>query len=240
MSEIKDIQIIENKECVLSFESSVFGQENISYIEWIEKDNEVLKGEINSRKFKYPVTEDGLYTYYLVVCKPIEYYSVVHESDKEEFAIPENVMFEYDSNFYITKEGFERALLSEVLEKSEAITDTSVIWEKSQEVDYCEYGSVQHYCLCAFSKCYIARQLELLNNFLDNGCLGSCKENTETDMKSYLTLISKYILEYLRCIKDYDEMNRLLSILNSCDQFLCPKDFITKAISGGCNCGKHK
>ncbi len=236
MSEIKDIQIIENKECVLSFESQILGQENIAYIEWISKDDTVLQGEINSEKFKYQIEEDGLHKYYLVVCHPIEWFA---NSNTETYTIPINAIYFYNDSFYKVTEDCESLSLEEILNKSEALTDTDVIWEKAQETDYCDYGTVEHYCLCLFSKCYVARQLDFLNNFLDNGCLGSCKENKEVDTKSYLTLISKYVLEYLRCLGDYDEINRLLSILNSCDQFLCPKDVITKAISGGCNCGKH-
>lgn len=236
MSEIKDIQIIENKECVLSFESQILGQENIAYIEWITKNDEVLKGEINSEKFKYEIQEDGLHKYYIVVCHILDWFL---DSITELYTIPINAVFFYDNAFYLVTKNCIDSTLETVLENSEVLNDTTVIWEKAQETEYCDYGSVEHYCLCLFSKCYIARQLEFLNNFLDNGCFGSCKENQEVDIKSFLTLISKYILEYLRCLKDYDEVDRLLGILNSCDQFLCPKDVITKAISGGCNCGKH-
>ena len=51
-------------------------------------------------------------------------------------------------------------------------------------------------------------------------------------------LATLYVLEYLISIKDYDEANRILNIVLTCDDYLCPQSYSGFKVSGGCNCGK--
>ena len=50
-------------------------------------------------------------------------------------------------------------------------------------------------------------------------------------------IASLAVLDWLIANKDYDEAKRILSILNSCDSYLCPSEYNNSMI-GGCNCGK--
>ena len=50
-------------------------------------------------------------------------------------------------------------------------------------------------------------------------------------------IASLAVLDWLIANKDYDEAKRILNILDSCDDYLCPSEY-NSGIMGGCNCGK--
>ncbi len=241
MSEIKNIKILENKDCQLSFYNDRL--DNISnkvFIDFIVRDNSVVYNEVvespeDTPIFKYSPDKDGEFTYYRIVVPTLEYYS----AGNELYSVPSNKLFYIDSKIYKTEvelNGSKDYIITSSIKLSRIIDE---VYELAKSDNNCYWGSKSHFCLCHLRNCLTNNMQAALSEFIENGCESQCY----IPMKdvSNLSIISLYALNLLLCSgteSDMDEATRIYNIINSCDGFLCKEDY-TNTIYGGCNCGKN-
>lgn len=212
------INVLENKDCSLTF--IVEDQfTNMVRIEFIVKNNTVVDNLVSEPIEKgirdpyiYYNAPDGLFTYYIMWVyneKPIK-----------------GIYLNNGKLINVTETG------------EEELTNIIKAFNINKEIDSKYSDSIKYFNLCHFKNCYINGLYNLLNEFLNNGCEISCRVNKDLENRSNLLILSLYVLNHLICSKDYDEAQRILDIITSCDGFLCSQEYYGNLSLGGCNCGK--
>lgn len=183
-----------------------------------EPDNEIVYNhveEVESDSEFIPQCQEslsgGIYVYNLIA---------IPVADKE----PENGDFWY-------KEG-------KVYKGAEEVTTLSDLFNGALDSNTCYAGTKSYFTMCEINKCFLNRLIDYLNEYLENGCNSLCRDASSIASKKDLLIAFDYVLRYLTNLGDIDEFNKLINLLLSCDDTLCPKSTRGVLISGGCGCGR--
>lgn len=212
------INVLENKDCSLTF--IVEDQfTNKVRIEFIVKNNTVVDNLVSEpidksirEPYIYHDAPDGLFTYYIMW---------IYNSKPDK-----GIYLKDGKLIYVSESG------------EEELTDIIKAFNINKELDENSVDSIKYFNLCHFKNCYINGLYNSLNEFLKNGCGTSCHIDKDIENRNNLLILSLYVLNYLICNEEYDEAQRILDIITSCDGFLCPQEYYGDLTLGGCNCGK--
>lgn len=186
-----------------------------------------ISDSTNYQCYRYKTNYDGRYIY----CK----YGIYNpESLKEnnEYKIKDKVFY-YNNNIYI---GVQNITTLDDLNNTNAKLISNwylLIKEKDTNpnlhLDY--YYTTEFFTYCKLNKCVFNYQRQTVFDYID-ACNNICKKDNQKEIRDFL-FISLYILEYLVCVGNYSEAQRILENLSSCGN-LCDDNLLN--ISNNCNC----
>lgn len=167
----------------------------------------ITENEYN--RYKYALSEDGLFVYYKVAIQKKEY---MGQDYKKKIY--------YDNGKIMLKD-------KEINDPSELVnylTSTGM-----GVLDFCEEPI---YSLCKLEHCVFNLQKEILNKQVSN-CGLDCNKNINLKNQRNFLFISLYVLQHLVSEEKYDEADEILEKLSSCGS-LC-KNIKNATNDCGCN-----
>ena len=246
MEQELNIELLENQDCCFTAVDSTRipldsnNKVNRAYIEYVIKDNSIVFNLITESETEsdivnntiIPTSSDGLFKYYKIVVPTLEYFRAGDSS----YSIAKDRFFYIDKKIYKTNVELTSA---DSLESScTQITSIMDLWNAREEDDNIYYAYKEYFSICRIKNCFLSRVAESAAIYAANGCNSSCNKDQSTSEKRDFMLATLYVLEWLISTGDYDEANRILSIVLSCDDYLCPQTYIGTVTGGGCNCGR--
>ena len=237
MKQELNIKILENQECGITATDYTSYNKSIkaAFIEFIVKENSIVYNIV--RVVNAPsdiitntdisINEDGLYTYHKLIIPTLEYYRVGDSSYNVA-----NKCFYYDQKIYKS----DSNITLDQINSCEKISNISDML-KLVDNDDVSYYKEDFFVLCRLRNCFLQRINLNILDFVEAGCNLECIKSSENLIARNFMIASLAVLDWLIANKDYDEAKRILSILNSCDSYLCPSEYNNSMI-GGCNCGK--
>ena len=239
MKQELNIKILENQECGITVTDYTSYNESIkaAFIEFVVKDESIIYNivrEVNSpsdiaTNTEIPINKDGLYIYHKLIIPTLEYYKAGDSSynvAKKCFYYNQK-LYKSDSNITLDQ--------IDTCEKISNVSDMLGLVD-SEDVSY---YTENFFVLCRLRNCFLQRiNLSLLDS-VEVDCHLECIKSSKNLVARNFMIASLAVLDWLIANKDYDEAKRILNILDSCDDYLCPSEY-NSSIMGGCNCGKSE
>lgn len=183
-----------------------------------------FSSEQNFRNYIYYFDYDGRYIYYKYAIYKVE--SLLNE---DVYNIKDRIFY-YNQNIYLG--------LKDVSSLDDLNTSNSKIisnWYElknyiGQNIDY--FYTIELFTYCKLNKCVIKYQKQTIFNKIQN-CKNICKTDDQKDLRNFL-MITVYVLDYLVCIENYEEAQRILESLSSCNTLCDDSLFINT--NNNCNC----
>lgn len=207
----------------------------------IFKEYKHSRGEYSQNISTIIFPQDGIFTYYKFVIPKIEH---LIKLDNRTIKMQDQVFY-YNKQFYIGTSNIEfiettiedvlENHISEVLEHAEVIDNYLDIWKYIKESNATQTFSFQEiiFSMCKLQKCLVNLQKKTL---LDTKNCLECDTNTSIRYKRDFLLSALYVLDYLKDRKNYDEAQRILDNLSTCDN-LCGDEL---NLNNNCGCGSTK
>lgn len=237
MKQELNIKILENQECGITVTDCTSYNESIkaAFIEFVVKDESIIYNivrEVNTpsdiaTNTEIPINKDGLYIYHKLIIPTLEYYKAGDLSYNVA-----NKCFYYNQKLYKS----DSNITLDQIDTCEKISNVS---DMLGLVDYedVSYYTENLFILCRLRNCFLQRiNLSLLDS-VEVDCHLECIKSSKNLIARNFMIASLAVLDWLIANKDYDEAKRILNILDSCDDYLCPSEY-NSGIMGGCNCGK--
>ena len=237
MKQELNIKILENQECGITVTDYTSYNESIkaAFIEFVVKDESIIYNivrEVNTpsdiaTNTEIPINKDGLYIYHKLIIPTLEYYKAGDLSYNVA-----NKCFYYNQKLYKS----DSNITLDQIDTCEKISNVS---DMLGLVDYedVSYYTENLFILCRLRNCFLQRiNLSLLDS-VEVDCHLECIKSSKNLIARNFMIASLAVLDWLIANKDYDEAKRILNILDSCDDYLCPSVY-NSSIMGGCNCGK--
>ena len=246
MEQELNIELLENQDCCFTAVDSTRipldsnNKVNRAYIEFVVKDSSIVYNIINEAVDESDVLNntiitpgsDGLFKYYKIVIPTLEYYRAGDSS----YSIESGRFFYIDQKIY--KVNTTLASADNIESSCTQLTSIMDLWNSREEDNNIYYAYKEFFSICRIKNCYLNRVAESISNDASKICNSNCGVDGSSTEKRDFMLATLYVLEYLISIKDYDEANRILNIILTCDDYLCPQSYSGFKVSGGCNCGK--
>ena len=237
MKQELNIKILENQECGITVTDYTSYNESIkaAFIEFVVKDESIIYNivrEVNTpsdiaTNTEIPINKDGLYIYHKLIIPTLEYYKAGDLSYNVA-----NKCFYYNQKIYKS----DSDITLDQINNCEKITNVSDMLKLTDTEDV-SYYTEDFFILCRLRNCFLQRiNLSLLDS-VEVDCHLECIKSSKNLIARNFMIASLAVLDWLIANKDYDEAKRILNILNSCDDYLCPSGY-NSSIIGGCNCGK--
>lgn len=183
----------------------------------------------------FKLNSDGKYTYYKLIIPTLEMFHCISTIDSgDTFEIDDSwavsgKIFYYNGNFYYSEKDLQTAA---EINSCEQITNFNILWNQKDSQGFFFFEK------CIFSiwnleKCLLSLQRKIIENCHTNKCV------TDIDIKYRRDFIldSVFVLKYMMSLRQYEEAQRILDNLSSCDGFgLCEDE--SRNISSGCGCGR--
>ena len=237
MKQELNIKILENQECGITVTDYTSYNESIkaAFIEFVVKDESIIYNivrEVNTpsdiaTNTEIPINKDGLYIYHKLIIPTLEYYKAVDLSYNVA-----NKCFYYNQKLYKS----DSNITLDQIDTCEKISNVSDMLGLVNSEDV-SYYTENFFVLCRLRNCFLQRiNLSLLDS-VEVDCHLECIKSSKNLIARNFMIASLAVLDWLIANKDYDEAKRILNILDSCDDYLCPSEY-NSGIMGGCNCGK--
>ena len=237
MKQELNIKILENQECGITVTDYTSYNESIkaSFIEFVVKDESIIYNivrEVNTpsdiaTNTEIPINKDGLYIYHKLIIPTLEYYKAGDLSYNVA-----NKCFYYNQKLYKS----DSNITLDQIDTCEKISNVSDMLGLVNSEDV-SYYTENFFVLCRLRNCFLQRiNLSLLDS-VEVDCHLECIKSSKNLIARNFMIASLAVLDWLIANKDYDEAKRILNILDSCDDYLCPSEY-NSGIMGGCNCGK--
>ena len=237
MKQELNIKILENQECGITVTDYTSYNESIkaAFIEFVVKDESIIYNivrEVNTpsdiaTNTEIPINKDGLYIYHKLIIPTLEYYKAGDLSYNVA-----NKCFYYNQKLYKS----DSNITLDQIDTCEKISNVSDMLELVDSEDV-SYYTENFFVLCRLRNCFLQRiNLSLLDS-VEVDCHLECIKSSKNLIARNFMIASLAVLDWLVANKDYDEAKRILNILDSCDDYLCPSEY-NSDIMGGCNCGK--
>ena len=237
MKQELNIKILENQECGITVTDYTSYNESIkaAFIEFVVKDESIIYNivrEVNSpsdiaTNTEIPINKDGLYIYHKLIIPTLEYYKAGDLSYNVA-----NKCFYYNQKLYKS----DSNITLDQIDTCEKISNISDMLGLVDGEDV-SYYTENFFVLCRLRNCFLQRiNLSLLDS-VEVDCHLECIKSSKNLIARNFMIASLAVLDWLIANKDYDEAKRILNILDSCDDYLCPSEY-NSGIMGGCNCGK--
>lgn len=237
MKQELNIKILENQECGITVTDYTSYNESIkaAFIEFVVKDESIIYNivrEVNTpsdiaTNTEIPINKDGLYIYHKLIIPTLEYYKAGDLSYNVA-----NKCFYYNQKLYKS----DSNITLDQIDTCEKISNVSDMLELVDSEDV-SYYTENFFVLCRLRNCFLQRiNLSLLDS-VEVDCHLECIKSSKNLIARNFMIASLAVLDWLVANKDYDEAKRILNILDSCDDYLCPSEY-NSSIMGGCNCGK--
>ena len=237
MKQELNIKILENQECGITVTDYTSYNESIkaAFIEFVVKDESIIYNivrEVNTpsdiaTNTEIPINKDGLYIYHKLIIPTLEYYKAGDLSYNVA-----NKCFYYNQKLYKS----DSNITLDQIDTCEKISNISDMLELVDSEDV-SYYTENFFVLCRLRNCFLQRiNLSLLDS-VKVDCHLECIKSSKNLIARNFMIASLAVLDWLVANKDYDEAKRILNILDSCDDYLCPSEY-NSGIMGGCNCGK--
>ena len=239
MKQELNIKILENQECGITVTDYTSYNESIkaAFIEFVVKDESIIYNivrEVNSpsdiaTNTEIPINKDGLYIYHKLIIPTSEYYKAGDLSYNVA-----NKCFYYNQKLYKS----DSNITLDQIDTCEKISNVSDMLGLVDSEDV-SYYTENFFVLCRLRNCFLQRiNLSLLDS-VEVDCHLECIKYSKNLIARNFMIASLAVLDWLIANKDYDEAKRILNILDSCDDYLCPSEY-NSSIMGGCNCGKSE
>ena len=237
MKQELNIKILENQECGITVTDYTSYNESIkaAFIEFVVKDESIIYNivrEVNTpsdiaTNTEIPINKDGLYIYHKLIIPTLEYYKAGDLSYNVA-----NKCFYYNQKLYRS----DSNITLDQIDTCEKISNVSDMLGLVDSEDV-SYYTENFFVLCRLRNCFLQRiNLSLLDS-VKVDCHLECIKSSKNLIARNFMIASLAVLDWLIANKDYDEAKRILNILDSCDDYLCPSEY-NSSIMGGCNCGK--
>lgn len=237
MKQELNIKILENQECGITVTDYTSYNESIkaAFIEFVVKDESIIYNivrEVNTpsdiaTNTEIPINKDGLYIYHKLIIPTLEYYKAGDLSYNVA-----NKCFYYNQKLYKS----DSNITLDQIDTCEKISNVSDMLGLVDGEDV-SYYTENFFVLCRLRNCFLQRiNLSLLDS-VEVDCHLECIKSSKNLIARNFMIASLAVLDWLIANKDYDEAKRILNILDSCDDYLCPSEY-NSGIMGGCNCGK--
>lgn len=237
MKQELNIKILENQECGITVTDYTSYNESIkaAFIEFVVKDESIIYNivrEVNTpsdiaTNTEIPINKDGLYIYHKLIIPTLEYYKAGDLSYNVA-----NKCFYYNQKLYRS----DSNITLDQIDTCEKISNVSDMLGLVDSEDV-SYYTENFFVLCRLRNCFLQRiNLSLLDS-VEVDCHLECIKSSKNLIARNFMIASLAVLDWLIANKDYDEAKRILNILDSCDDYLCPSEY-NNSIMGGCNCGK--
>lgn len=237
MKQELNIKILENQECGITVTDYTSYNESIkaAFIEFVVKDESIIYNivrEVNTpsdiaTNTEIPINKDGLYIYHKLIIPTLEYYKAGDLSYNVA-----NKCFYYNQKLYKS----DSNITLDQIDTCEKISNISDMLGLVDNEDV-SYYTENFFVLCRLRNCFLQRiNLSLLDS-VEVDCHLECIKSSKNLIARNFMIASLAVLDWLIANKDYDEAKRILNILDSCDDYLCPSEY-NSGIMGGCNCGK--
>lgn len=237
MKQELNIKILENQECGITVTDYTSYNESIkaAFIEFVVKDESIIYNivrEVNTpsdiaTNTEIPINKDGLYIYHKLIIPTLEYYKAGDLSYNVA-----NKCFYYNQKLYKS----DSNITLDQIDTCEKISNISDMLGLVDGEDV-SYYTENFFVLCRLRNCFLQRiNLSLLDS-VKVDCHLECIKSSKNLIARNFMIASLAVLDWLIANKDYDEAKRILNILDSCDDYLCPSEY-NSSIMGGCNCGK--
>ena len=237
MKQELNIKILENQECGITVTDYTSYNESIkaAFIEFVVKDESIIYNiviEVNTpsdiaTNTEIPINKDGLYIYHKLIIPTLEYYKAGDLSYNVA-----NKCFYYNQKLYRS----DSNITLDQIDTCEKISNVSDMLGLVDSEDV-SYYTENFFVLCRLRNCFLQRiNLSLLDS-VEVDCHSECIKSSKNLIARNFMIASLAVLDWLIANKDYDEAKRILNILDSCDDYLCPSEY-NSSIMGGCNCGK--
>ena len=237
MKQELNIKILENQECGITVTDYTSYNESIkaAFIEFVVKDESIIYNivrEVNTpsdiaTNTEIPINKDGLYIYHKLIIPTLEYYKAGDLSYNVA-----NKCFYYNQKLYRS----DSNITLDQIDTCEKISNVSDMLGLVDSEDV-SYYTENFFVLCRLRNCFLQRiNLSLLDS-VEVDCHLECIKSSKNLIARNFMIASLAVLDWLIANKDYDEAKRILNILDSCDDYLCPSEY-NSSIMGGCNCGK--
>ena len=237
MKQELNIKILENQECGITVTDYTSYNESIkaAFIEFVVKDESIIYNivrEVNTpsdiaTNTEIPINKDGLYIYHKLIIPTLEYYKAGDLSYNVA-----NKCFYYNQKIYKS----DSNITLDQIDTCEKISNISDMLELVDGEDV-SYYTENFFVLCRLRNCFLQRiNLSLLDS-VEVDCHLECIKSSKNLIARNFMIASLAVLDWLIANKDYDEAKRILNILDSCDDYLCPSEY-NSGVMGGCNCGK--
>ena len=237
MKQELNIKILENQECGITVTDYTSYNKSIkaAFIEFVVKDESIIYNivrEVNTpsdiaTNTEIPINKDGLYIYHKLIIPTLEYYKAGDLSYNVA-----NKCFYYNQKLYRS----DSNITLDQIDTCEKISNVSDMLGLVDSEDV-SYYTENFFVLCRLRNCFLQRiNLSLLDS-VEVDCHLECIKSSKNLIARNFMIASLAVLDWLIANKDYDEAKRILNILDSCDDYLCPSEY-NSGIMGGCNCGK--
>ena len=237
MKQELNIKILENQECGITVTDYTSYNESIkaAFIEFVVKDESIIYNivrEVNTpsdiaTNTEIPINKDGLYIYHKLIIPTLEYYKAGDLSYNVA-----NKCFYYNQKLYKS----DSNITLDQIDTCEKISNVSDMLGLVDGEDV-SYYTENFFVLCRLRNCFLQRiNLSLLDS-VEVDCHLECIKSSKNLIARNFMIASLAVLDWLIANKDYDEAKRILNILDSCDDYLCPSEY-NSGVMGGCNCGK--
>ena len=237
MKQELNIKILENQECGITVTDYTSYNESIkaAFIEFVVKDESIIYNivrEVNTpsdiaTNTEIPINKDGLYIYHKLIIPTLEYY----KAEDLSYNVA-NKCFYYNQKLYRS----DSNITLDQIDTCEKISNVSDMLGLVDSEDV-SYYTENFFVLCRLRNCFLQRiNLSLLDS-VEVDCHLECIKSSKNLIARNFMIASLAVLDWLIANKDYDEAKRILNILDSCDDYLCPSEY-NSSIMGGCNCGK--
>ena len=217
---------------------------NRAFIEFVIRDNSIIfnivKEVANASDFPLPtiinIDKDGLYKYYKIVIPTLDFYKA---GDLSYTVVTDNIprCFYYNKNLYKPKNGVTTITLDTLEINCTKIESVKDLWETRLTDNNILYYSANYFSIYWLKNCYINNFNNSLIDLINRGCDIYCKTDSDITTKRDFIFITMYVLNWLINNKEFDEAFRILSIVITCDPYLCNETDSFNNL-GGCNCGK--
>lgn len=229
-----EIQALDNTEYPATLDKLIF-IEFLCYFAYTDDETSLLpiarskkisfyNSSNNYKCYKYIPDYDGRYIYY-----KYGIYNINALLDNEEYKIQDKIFY-YNNEVYLG--------LSNVLSPNDINSSTAKLisnWYLLKDyiytnIDY--YYTTEIFTFYKLNKCMINYQKQTLFKKIES-CNKVCKTDNQKELRDFL-FVSVYVLEYLVCIGNYAEAQRILEGLSSCGK-LC-NDTVFLNSTHNCNC----
>lgn len=199
------------------------------------------RGEYGNNISTIIFPQDGIFTYYKFVIPKIEH---LIKLDNQVIKMQDQIFY-YNRKFYkgfadieFTESSIEEVLnnhIDEIINNSEIVDNYLDIWSSIKAGNSTQTFSFQQiiFSMCKLQECLVNLQKKTL---LDTKNCLECDTNTSIRYKRDFLLSALYVLDYLKDRKNYDEAQRILDNLSTCDN-LCGDELNS---NNNCGCGSTK
>ena len=253
MSQLLNIKLIDSSDCgIVAVDSTRIALDANSkidraFIEFVVYDGSVVFNTVNevaaesqlSSETSIPISNDGLYKYYKLAIPTLDYYKAGDSSYNVVDGTTARCFY-YQQKIYKpdTTKITGTITVDDIATKCTKISSVSDMWDLKDADTNILYYYEEYFSICRLINCFLNRFNEFLSDYLENQCTANCSLDMELEIKKDFLMSAIFVLKWLICNKQFDEAEKILDRLMSCDSGLCPEEYISTNIIGGCGCGK--